>query len=165
MKGNKIIVAIVVVAIGVAMAVFGLGSSEKHEAERSLSQLVDEENKPIDFSAFKGKVVFVNNWASWCPPCIAEMPTIQKLKNELKNAKVVFVMVSFDEDREKALGFMKRRGFDFGVYFPGQGYPFMTSSIPATFVLDKEGNLVWQHVGMADYSDERITDKIKELAE
>jgi len=164
MKRTKIVVSILALAIVVVIAALGLRKSEKQETEKPPSQMVDQENKPIDFDAFKGKVVFVNNWASWCPPCIAEMPSIQKLKDELKGTNVIFVMVSFDENQDKALTFMRKRGFDFDVYFPGQNYPYMTSSIPATFIVDKERNLVAQHIGMADYGGSEIAKKLKELA-
>ena len=128
------------------------------------AQLVDARNNPLDFTAFEGKVVFVNNWASWCPPCIAEMPTIQELKGKLKGENIVFVMVSFDDKPDKATAFMKRKGFDFDVYFPGQNYPYPTASIPATFILNKKGEVVSQHVGMADYSSDELANELEKLA-
>lgn len=128
------------------------------------AQLLDVSNKALDFSSFKGKVVFVNNWASWCPPCIAEMPSIQALKNKLEGEDVVFVMVSFDQDPEKAKSFIKKRNFDFDIYFHGEDYPYPTSSIPATFILNKSGAVVSQHVGMADYSSDELINQLKKLA-
>jgi len=144
------------------------GSNEekpRSESEKdSLNELVDAENNAADFSDFKGKVVFVNNWASWCPPCIAEMPSIQELKNKLKGENIVFVMVSFDDSPEKAKSFMKKKGYDFDVYFPGENYPYATGSIPATFILDSSGKPVSQHVGMADYSSDELAGQLKHLA-
>lgn len=128
------------------------------------SQLMDADNNGVDFSAFRGKVVFVNNWASWCPPCIAEMPSIHELKKKLEGKDIVFVMVSYDEDPGKARSFMDKKGFDFDVYFPGPRYPYGTPSIPATFVLDKSGKTVIEKTGMADYSGEDLANQLKQLA-
>ena len=74
------------------------------------------------------------------------------------------MMVSFDEDPEKAKSFMEKKAYDFEVYFPGGSYPYPTSSIPATFVLDKSGQTVSEHVGMADYSGDDLAEQLKALA-
>ena len=140
------------------------GGRETPVKQNPQAQLVDASNNALDFTAFEGKVVFVNNWASWCPPCIAEMPSIQELKTRLKDEEVVFVMVSFDQDPGKAESFIDKRKFDFDVYFPGEKYPYLTSSIPATFILNKRGEVVSQHVGMADYGSDEFADRLKALA-
>lgn len=127
------------------------------------SELVDANNKPVNFSQFKGKIVLINNWASWCPPCIAEMPSIQNLKNNLNNKDYVFVMVSYDDKPEKALRFIQKKNFDFEVYFPGKKYPFHTESIPATFVLDANGKVIAEYNGMAQYDKPEVIEKFKSL--
>lgn len=127
-------------------------------------QLTDQNDNVVSLEAYRGKVVFINNWASWCPPCVAEMPSIHKLKERLKDENVVFLMVSFDEKKDKALSFVKKKGFDFEVMFPGDQYPFPTASIPATFILDKNGNVVAEHTGMADYNTTQIYDFVLKLA-
>jgi thiol-disulfide isomerase/thioredoxin len=148
----------------IGISIFGFKSPEiPPPSVVNQSELVDKDNGPVDFSEFKGKVVFVNNWASWCPPCVAEMPSIQKLKNEVNNPDLVFVMVSFDEEKEKAMAFMSRKKLDFDVYFPGKKYPYATSSIPATFLIDRSGKMIGNHVGMADYSDEEFVSQVKTL--
>src|SRR5690606_9816177 len=73
----------------------------------------------IELADQKGKVVFINFWATWCPPCIAEMPSIQSLYNEFKgNEKVMFLMVDVDNKPEKSQKFMDKRKFDMPVYTP-----------------------------------------------
>ena len=162
---KKITRAIFVLAIAGGVAAYQLCEADANDKERPVSDLVDKGNNPVDFDEFKGKVIIVNNWASWCPPCIAEMPSIHQLKQDLKNENIVFVMVSFDEDPEKARVFMEKRHFDLEVYFPGKNYPYATSSIPVTFIIDKEGNVVLKHEGMLDYSSEEFVSKLKVLAE
>lgn len=158
-------VGVAAVAILLATERFsGRTSDEVSPVSRRNAQLLDASNEALDFLAFRGKIVLVNNWATWCPPCVAEMPSIQTLKNKLKGQDVVFVMVSFDEDREKAKRFVKRKNFDFDIYFPGDRYPYPTSSIPATFILDKSGTAISQHAGMMDYSTDQVAEQLKALA-
>lgn len=163
MKRQKFMITVIVLAVAAVVAAFGFRKEPAVSDSRAV-QMVNSENQPVAFSDLKGKVVFVNNWASWCPPCIAEMPSIQELKGKLKGTEVEFVMVSFDEDREKAMKFMTKRKFDFKVYFPGQEYPYVISSIPATFIIDKNGKTVIEHVGMADYRSDEIVNQLKALA-
>jgi len=127
------------------------------------SELLDSNRAPVSMAQFKGNVVFVNNWASWCTPCIAEMPSIQNLKHTLKDENIVFIMVSYDDSPEKALRFVQKKNFDFEVYFPGKKYPFHTESIPATFIIDKNGIVVSSHSGMANFDNPELVKKIKEL--
>ncbi len=162
MKKQKFIIIASILAVAAIGAMFGFQKDEIPE-ERLPVQMVDSKNQPVAFDDLKGKVLFVNNWASWCPPCIAEMPSIQGLKTKLKGVDVEFVMVSFDEDKSKAKAFMTKREYDFDIYFPGQEYPFPTSSIPATFIIDKNGKTVMEHVGMADYSSDEIVNQLKAL--
>jgi thiol-disulfide isomerase/thioredoxin len=163
MKRQKFMITAIVLAVAAVVAAFGFRKESAVGNEMPV-QMVNSNNQPVAFSQLKGKVIFVNNWASWCPPCIAEMPSIQELKSKLKDVDVEFVMVSFDEDRDKAMKFMAKRKFDFNVYFPGQEYPFVTSSIPATFIIDKKGNTVMEHTGMTDYSSDEIENQLKALA-
>lgn len=163
MKIQKLTVAALILTVAAVVVVFGF-RNKTVVTEPLPVQMVNSSNQPVAFSEFNGKVVFVNNWASWCPPCIAEMPSIQKLKDKLEGVDVAFVMVSFDDDRGKATKFMAKRKFDFQVYFPGTEYPFLTSSIPATFIINKNGKAVAEHAGMADYSGDEIVNQLKMLA-
>jgi thiol-disulfide isomerase/thioredoxin len=117
-------------------------------------KLIDREGNTISLEEFKGKVIFINMWATWCPPCIAEMPSIDKLHEEMGD-EVAFVMLSLDDDFEKAKDFDKRNGYDLPIYAPVSNLPAMyqSSAIPTTYVIDAKGNLVLTHKGMADYSD------------
>jgi thiol-disulfide isomerase/thioredoxin len=129
------------------------------------AELTNSADEKIQFSKFRGKVVFVNNWASWCGPCIAEMPAIQALKKKVEGNAIEFVMVSFDRSKAKAEEFITKKGYDFNVYFPGQKYPYMTNSIPATFILDKSGKVVREHIGMADFESEEVLSELITLSQ
>ncbi len=123
-------------------------------------QLRDSEGNIVPLSQFKGKVIFMNFWATWCPPCIAEIHGINKLHDEMGD-DVVFVMLSMDQDFEKALTYVERKGYDLPVYNLAGRLPAMyrSSALPTTFVIDGDGHLALTHKGMADYN----TDEFKEF--
>lgn len=116
-------------------------------------KLIDSEGTPVALSDLKGKVIFFNIWATWCPPCIAEMPGINRLYNDVDQDEVAFVMLSVDQDFQKAVEFRKKKGFDFEIYRLAGPMPAMyaTNSIPTTYVIDAEGNLALTHLGMGQF--------------
>ncbi|MCF6351608.1 MAG: TlpA family protein disulfide reductase [Cyclobacteriaceae bacterium] len=117
--------------------------------------LTGMDGNTLDFETLKGKVIFINMWATWCAPCIAEMPSIQELYNKYKdNSDAVFVMISFDKDPEKAKNFIARKEYDLPVYFPNETQipkVYDSKGIPTTYVIDKKGYIAYRKVGMASY--------------
>jgi thiol-disulfide isomerase/thioredoxin len=102
----------------------------------------------------KDKVIFLNFWATWCPPCIAEMPSIQALRNKLKNKEVVvFAMVDADSNLASSLSFMKKNNYDLPVYVQTSAAPesLFNGSLPTTVIINKQGKIVMKHNGVADY--------------
>jgi thiol-disulfide isomerase/thioredoxin len=127
-------------------------------------KLIDKDGNISSLEALKGKVIFMNFWATWCPPCIAEMPSIDKLHEEMGD-EVAFVMLSLDQDFELAKAFDKRKGYNLPIYAPASNLPSMyqSSAIPTTYIIDADGNLALTHKGMADYSDEEFKKFLKSL--
>jgi thiol-disulfide isomerase/thioredoxin len=112
----------------------------------------------------KGKVVFLNFWATWCPPCVAEMPSIQRLYEKIKDQKIMFVCIS-NEDPSKVSHFVREKGVTFPVYCL-RGEPpavFRTRGIPATFILSPDGKVAFRHVGGAKWDDEKSVVFLKDL--
>ncbi|MGB5555296.1 MAG: TlpA disulfide reductase family protein [Flavobacteriaceae bacterium] len=126
--------------------------------------LFDADGNLTSLEEFKGKVIFLNMWATWCPPCIAEMPGIDTLHEEM-GEEVAFVMLSLDEDFEKAKAFDKRKGYYLPIYTQVGNLPAMyqSSSIPTTFVIDAAGNLVLSHTGIADYNNSEFKEFLNGL--
>jgi thiol-disulfide isomerase/thioredoxin len=112
----------------------------------------------------KGKVVFLNFWATWCPPCVAEMPTIQQLHEKLKDEGVVLVCIS-NEEASKVSRFVNEKGFTFPIYTIRGAPPavFRTRGIPATFILSPDGKIAFRHIGSAKWDDDKSIDFIKGL--
>lgn len=132
--------------------------------------LKDLQGKPVDFNQFKGKVVFLNLWATWCGPCRFEMPSIHNLYNSVKqNDKIAFVMLSLDRDEHagKVASYVQDKGLTFPVYMPSGGLPPQlqtVSSIPTTFVLSPDGKIASKKVGAANYDTEKFQQFLQELA-
>ena len=120
----------------------------------------------IDAANQRGKVVFVNFWATWCPPCIAEMPAIDKLYQQFKdNDNVVFVLADVDGQYEKSKQFMDDRKLNLPVHLPAGQVPeqWLGNAIPTTLILDKQGRIAARHEGMADYSRPEVAEFIRAL--
>ncbi|MBI2303507.1 MAG: TlpA family protein disulfide reductase [Chloroflexi bacterium] len=96
----------------------------------------------LTLSQLRGKTVLINFWASWCPPCRAEMPDLQKVYEEYRDKDFVIVAVNIQEDRDTAANFIKRMGLTFPVALDTTGQVtagYRITYIPTTFFVDKEG--------------------------
>lgn len=130
-------------------------------------QFKNADGKLTSVGGFYTKVVFVNYWATWCPPCLAEMPAINDLYNKYKNNEhVAFIMVDVDSDLPRARAFMQKNGYNLPLYVQANPVPdsLMNGTIPTTLVFDKRGNLVFKHAGVADYGSRSFDGFIKNLA-
>lgn len=118
--------------------------------------LVSDKNEHINFKEFKGEVILVNFWATWCPPCIAEMPSLQSLYNDY-GTKVRFVFVS-NEDPSKVSNFLSNNDFTLPVFREGSPTPneMQSKSIPATFVIDRDGKIVISKIGSANWNSDKV---------
>ena len=141
--------------------------SEKTLAAPALDlKFKDQNGKTIALNELKGKVVFLNFWATWCPPCLAEMPSINKLYQQYKNnGDVVFILLDADSDFEKANGYMKAKKYDMPVYQMASNVPeqIFAGSLPTTVVFDKKGRLSFKHEGAANYHSKKFVAFIEKL--
>lgn len=126
-------------------------------------QLVDENGTAYNFNNAKGKVVFINFWATWCPPCIAEMPGMEKLYRDYKN-EVDFLFVS-NEKQEVISRFKEKNDYEFIVHAALNASPeqLETTSIPRTFVLDQKGHIVIDKTGAADWNSASVRKLLDDL--
>ena len=115
-------------------------------------ELVDLDQRTFNLESQKGEVILVNFWATWCPPCVAEMPSMQELYRDY-GEKVSFMFVTEDVP-EKVENFLKKRDFDLPVYYPRSQQPAMLSSklLPTTYIIYKEGKIVVAETGAADWN-------------
>src|SRR5690606_34076818 len=126
----------------------------------------DDNGKIQNTSSLRGKVVFINFWASWCPPCRAEFPSIESLYSNYKtNPDIFFLMVNEDNDVAAAYAYLKNKKYSVPFYkamgnVPGEIY---TGALPTTIVLDKDGKIRFHHTGFANYGSEKFMRQIEEL--
>lgn len=129
-------------------------------------QFKDIQGKTIDLGDLKGKVIFLNFWATWCPPCLAEMPAVNKLYENFKNdAGVVFILADADGDLKKSQQFMDRKKYGLPVYAVSTAVPdlIFQGSLPTTLVFDKEGRISYKESGAANYADPKFIAFINKL--
>lgn len=122
----------------------------------------------LSFEKYKGKVIFLNLWATWCGPCKAEMPGIHNLYIKMKGEPIEFVMLSIDKDKAlaKVESYVKNNSYTFPVFMPS-GYlaeQLQVPSIPTTFVISKEGLIVMKEVGTRNYDTKKMMEFLKKQA-
>lgn len=128
----------------------------------------DVDGKAIDFSHYKGKVVMVNMWATWCPPCVRELPAIERLATKFKVEDFVLLPISIDADgKQQVQPFLTSLGMEnFNSYYDPQqnlGKVFPLDTIPATFILDQDGQLIAFVRSFVDWDDVKAISLIQEF--
>ena len=112
-------------------------------------RLRDLDGNETDLAEIPEKVVFVNRWATWCAPCVVEMPSIENLVWELVEEDIAFIIVS-NEPVETVVPFVEDKGWRVPIYTTERVPPvFQSAAIPSTFVLDESRRVVFAHVGSA----------------
>ncbi len=115
-------------------------------------QLTDLKNRGINMKQYKGKTVFVNFWATWCKPCIAEMPSIQKLQTRLKDENVIFLLAS-NEDINEIEGFKNDNKYTFHYTRLINMEALNIQAIPTTHIYNPDGQLVFSETGSRNWDD------------
>jgi thiol-disulfide isomerase/thioredoxin len=126
-------------------------------------QLLDGNGKVVSLEEYKGKIILVNFWATWCPPCIAEMPSMNKLYADYQE-KIVFLFVTTDSF-EKANAFLAKENLQLPIFQSVSNPPINMESetIPATYVIDQHQNVIIAKVGPADWNGDAFRLKLDDL--
>ncbi|NGM62817.1 TlpA family protein disulfide reductase [Sphingobacterium sp. SGG-5] len=127
---------------------------------------VDSEGNIRNTVSLRGKVVFINFWASWCPPCRAEFPSIEKLYGKFKDhPDIFFLMINEDNDMAIAHRYLQKEKYTVPLYQTKGKVPseIYTGVLPTTVVLDKGGTVRYHHTGFANYGSEKFMKQINEL--
>lgn len=125
--------------------------------------LKDENGNNYNFKNTQGKVVIINFWATWCPPCIAEMPSLQKLYDTY-NKDVIFLFVT-NENTSVTSTFKNKKNYTLPVFQNISKTPdiLYTTSIPRTVIIDKKGRIVIDKSGAVDWFSTSIKKEINKL--
>ena len=153
---------------GVSMVTTRLFDLEVEEKDRvSLDDynwtLVDRNGQVHDFATLEGKVVLLNFWATWCPPCVAEMPGMQELYDAYGD-RVEFVFLARDQ-LERVEDFISKNGYTLPVYFERSAPPgeLSSGSLPTTYIIDASGAIRVKKVGAADWNSGKVRDLLDEM--
>jgi thiol-disulfide isomerase/thioredoxin len=127
--------------------------------------LMDLDGKQVQAGDFLGKVVFLNHWATWCGPCVAEMPSINALHESLRGSDVAFIIVT-REQPGVVKSFVKAKNWSLPIYIALEPLPpvLRTDGIPATFVINRKGEVVFRAVGGEDWNDDEFRAFLKKLS-
>ncbi|MCH2275722.1 MULTISPECIES: TlpA disulfide reductase family protein [Thalassospira] len=143
------------------------------------TRFYDRRNHPTDISAYRGKVVLVNFWASWCLPCMAEMPSLDRLANDHSNDDLAIIPISIDEDGLlAAIPFYRRLGLEnLDLFVDPNGETaysdrdnprdaeFALYGLPITYALDRDGRILGYISGLVDWRSDDAADFIDRLLE
>ncbi len=111
-------------------------------------EVQDIDGKPLSIGNYKGKIVMLDFWATWCGPCVHELPNVVSVYGKYHDKGFEIIGISLDQDKEKLTSFLKEKNVTWAQYFDGQGWQnklaskYGITSIPSTFLLDKEGKII-----------------------
>jgi len=134
-------------------------SSAPHEGWR----LKSLDGKTVALGDFKGKVVFLDFWASYCVPCVNELAGVKRLADSLRNENVAFLLAARD-DEPHVREFLGKHPIDLPIYLTSGGAPDMPDvAIPATYLLDRQGVVIFQHIGAATWDSDMVRAFLRSL--
>ena len=143
-----------------------------HPAPRALPDIEfkDREGKEVRLSNFKGKVVLLNVWATWCPPCRREMPTLDKLQGMLGGKDFEVIALSIDRAGVHAVeAFFMEIGVKHLRLYIDQSMAAMRKlavvGLPTTLLIDREGREVWRYAGAAEWDSDEWMGEIRKAIE
>lgn len=136
------------------------------QAQTPALSLPDLQGGVHRLSEYRGKVILLNFWASWCAPCRAEMPSIERLRRELHGEPFAVLAVNVGEDARVVRRFAERAHIGFTVLIDSDrktALAWRTRALPTTFIIGPDGRVRYSHVGARDWSDGRARNTIEAL--
>ena len=123
------------------------------------------DGEAVVLERYRGKTVLLNLWATWCGPCVAEMPSLAALHDSIDRDDIAIVLVSM-EDAGTVRSFFDRKGFSLPAYVAADlPAVFESRGIPATFIFDSEGTIVFSHIGAANWDSDDCRDFLSAIAD
>lgn len=141
-----------------------LQPGERSEIDLS-GEFKNLDGRTVSLADFPGEVLFVNVWATWCGPCREEMPSMADLYREFGGQGLSMVAIS-SEDLQTVRSYAASKRYPFTILIDSESVlsqRFGISAIPTTFIVDRQGHLVYQHVGSNDWNSPDVRDKIRDL--
>ncbi len=127
----------------------------------------DLSGAPLNSDSFAGKITLLNFWATWCPPCKREMPSIERLHLAMRDEQFRVAAISTGEKPATVLQFIKNNAYTLPVFLDENGSlgaAFASQGIPSTYILNKDGKIIAGIVGSREYDDPALIAVLQELA-
>jgi thiol-disulfide isomerase/thioredoxin len=140
-----------------------LNTSTELIREIDMIRLTDLNGQSIHLKEYQGKTIFINFWATWCKPCIKEMPSIKEAQNILQNEKIIFLMAS-GESADQINEFSITHEYRFNYVIIENSEEMNVQALPTTFIFNKEGNLVFSETGYRKWDEKNNIDLILKIA-
>ncbi len=139
------------------------GSSAQLISEIDKIRLTDLQGQAISLQQYQGKTVFINFWATWCKPCIQEMPSIKEAQHILQKENIIFLMAS-DESSEQIKDFSNTHDYKFNYVRIDNSEEMNVQALPTTFIYNNSGKLVFSETGSRKWNDKNNIDLILKIA-
>jgi peroxiredoxin len=159
------------VSIGVLLAGLGfvltgvMSQPEVKVGDRAPKfSVVTTKGKTLSRDDFGGRLLVLNFWATWCPPCVAEMPSLNEFQRQLRQAGVVVLAVSVDRNERAMRDFVERFGLDFEIaHDPDAGIPaaYGTFKYPETYIINSRGQVIEKLIAEQDWADPQLIERVK----
>jgi len=157
----------VIAVVGAVFAVQRLQQRGHGDYQAADFTLPDLQGAPVRLEDQRGKIVFLNIWATWCPPCRAEMPSMETLYQRFKGRDFVMLAVSEDSDGAQSVApFVKELGLSFPVLLDADNHlpsRYGITGYPETFIIDRAGNVVKHVIGPEEWDDPRVLAYVESL--
>ena len=131
-------------------------------------QLEDTKGNTVTLSELRGKVVMVNFWATWCPPCIEEMPSMERLYKFMADEDFVMLAINTEQNgRNVVTEFLKKSPYTFPILYDDKGVTqklYGVYKFPESFIVGKDGTVVEKIIGPLDWSNPKTVAYLKSLA-
>ena len=164
MKRGVVVALILAAALGAAAAIVYRGRLPRMAPDFVLEDL---QGSAVRLSNYRGRVVFLNVWTTWCEPCRVEMPSMEALHRRLAGEDFVVLAVSADADGRKVVApFVKELGLTFEVLLDPDGQMvgrYRVTGYPETFIVDRDGRILAHEIGPRDWSDGRYEQALRTL--
>jgi cytochrome c biogenesis protein CcmG/thiol:disulfide interchange protein DsbE len=169
---HKAFILLIILVSGIAVAFFLLKHDDSSEVIRIGRvvpdiELVDNDHNTVKLSELRGSVLFINVWATWCGPCIEELPSIEELFRHFSgNPQFKFISILFKDNRQSAQGYMKENSYTFPVYINPDGSAvkkLRITGVPETFIIDKKGILRNKVIGPGEWNSPTVIEALERL--